>query len=102
MHYYDVTIVVIGLIYFGKYLESRSKLQTGESIEKLLSLQAKTALVERNGEEIEIPVDAVQIGEIILVKPGSKISVDGKIISGMSSVDEAMITGEAIPVDKII
>ena len=102
VHYYDVTIVVIGLIYFGKYLESKSKLQTGESIEKLLSLQAKTALVERNGEEIEIPVDEVQIGEIILVKPGSKISVDGKIISGMSSVDEAMITGEAIPVDKSI
>ena len=80
MHYYDVVIVVIGFIYYGKYLETKSKLQTGEAIEKLLSLQAKTAL--------------------ILVKPGSKIPVDGLIISGSSSIDESMITGESLPVDK--
>lgn len=100
MHYYDVVIVVIGFIYYGKYLETKSKLQTGEAIEKLLSLQAKTALVERDGQEIEIPIEQVRHEDIILVKPGSKIPVDGLIISGSSSIDESMITGESLPVDK--
>ena len=101
MHYYDVVIVVIGFIYYGKYLETKSKLQTGEAIEKLLSLQAKTALVERDGQEIEIPIEQVRHEDIILVKPGSKIPVDGLIISGSSSIDESMITGESLPIDKI-
>lgn len=99
MHYYDVVIVVIGFIYYGKYLETKSKLQTGEAIE-ILSLQAKTALVERDGQEIEIPIEQVRHEDIILVKPGSKIPVDGLIISGSSSIDESMITGESLPVDK--
>lgn len=98
--YYDVTIIVIGFITLGKYLETKSKIKTGEAIEKLLNLQAKTALVEREGQRIEIPIEQVKIGEIIIVKPGTKIPVDGEIIEGYSSVDESMITGESIPVDK--
>ncbi|CAG1020434.1 H+-transporting ATPase [Patescibacteria group bacterium] len=100
--YFDVTIVVIGFVYLGKYLETRSKLQTSEAIEKLLSLQAKTAIVERDGKEIEIKIEEVIVGDIIIVKPGSKIAVDGEIIEGSSAVDESMITGEAIPVDKTV
>jgi Cu2+-exporting ATPase/Cu+-exporting ATPase len=98
--YFDVTIVVIGFVLFGKYLETGSKLRTGQAIEKLLGLQAKTALVIRHEEEIEIPVDQVQIGEYIRVKPGTKIPVDGTILEGSTSVDESMMTGESIPVDK--
>lgn len=98
--YFDVTIVVIGFVMLGKYLEARSKLRTGEAIEKLLGLQAKTALLWRNGVEIEVSVSEVQIGDILIVKPGSKIPVDGVIIEGYSSIDESMITGEPIPVDK--
>jgi P-type Cu+ transporter len=100
-HYFDVTIVVIGFVVLGKYMEARSKLKTGEAIEKLLNLQAKTALVERNGEEIEIGVDLVKIGDVIIVKPGGKVPVDGVIIDGKSSIDESMITGEPIPIDKV-
>ncbi len=100
--YFDVTIVVIGFVVLGKYLEARSKLRTGEAIEKLLGLQAKTALLWRNGIEVEVPTHEVQIGDILIVKPGSKIPVDGVIIEGYSSVDESMITGEPIPVDKKI
>jgi Cu2+-exporting ATPase/Cu+-exporting ATPase len=98
--YFDVTIVVIGFVVFGKYLEARSKLKTGEAIEKLIGLQAKTALIFVDGKEKEIPVGEVKIGDIIIVKPGVKIPVDGEIIEGTSSIDESMITGESIPVDK--
>lgn len=98
--YYDVTIVVIGFITLGKYLEARSKLKTGEAIEKLLGLQAKSATVVRDGKEIEIPVEQVVVDDVLVVKPGQKIPVDGEITSGASSIDESMITGESIPVDK--
>ncbi len=98
--YYDVTIVVIGFITLGKFLEARSKLKTGEAIEKLLGLQAKNALVIRNGKEVEIPIEQVVVGDIVIVKPGQKIPLDGIILEGKSSVDESMITGESIPVDK--
>ncbi len=100
--YFDVTIVVIGFVVLGKYLETKSKLKTGEAIEKLLDLQAKTALVRREGKESEILVSEVVIGDIIIVKPGAKIPVDGEITLGQSSIDESMITGEPIPVDKKI
>jgi Cu+-exporting ATPase len=100
--YYDVTIVVIAFITLGKYLESNSKLKTGEAIEKLLGLQAKTALVLRDGKEVEIAVSEVVVGDIVIVKPGVKIPVDGEIIKGDSSVDESMITGEPLPVDKSV
>lgn len=98
--YFDVVIVVIGFVTLGKYLESRSKQKTGEAIEKLLELQAKTALVVRSGKEIEIPINEVIIGDTIIIKPGGKIPVDGKIIEGNTSIDESVITGESIPVDK--
>lgn len=98
--YFDVTIVVIGFVILGKYLETRSKLKTGEAIAKLLNLQAKTALVKRNGRETEIAIGEVVLGDIIIVKPGVKIPVDGVITAGQSAVDESMLTGEPIPVDK--
>ena len=98
--YYDVTIIVITFIALGKYLEARSKLKTGDAIEKLLSLQAKTALVIRNEKEMEIPVDEVMHGDLIVVKPGGKIPVDGIITEGESFVDESMVTGEPMPVGK--
>jgi P-type Cu+ transporter len=98
--YFDVTIVVVTFIALGKYLEARSKLRTGDAIEKLLNLQAKTALVIREGKEVEIPANAVLHGDIIVVKPGSKIPVDGIILEGKSFVDESMITGEPMPSGK--
>ncbi|MDD5152573.1 MAG: heavy metal translocating P-type ATPase [Candidatus Pacebacteria bacterium] len=100
--YFDVVIVVIAFITLGKYLEARSKLKTGDAIEKLLNLQAKTALVMRDGKEIEIPVNQVVHGDLIIVKPAGKIPVDGVIVDGTSFVDEAMVTGEPMPVEKKI
>jgi Cu+-exporting ATPase len=98
--YYDVTIIVITFIALGKYLEARSKVKTGDAIEKLLGLQAKTALVIRDGKEIEIPINDVKHGEIIIVKPGAKIPVDGVLVEGASFVDESMVTGEPMPSQK--
>jgi P-type Cu+ transporter len=100
--YFDVTIVVIGFVVLGKYLEARSKLRTGEAIEKLMGLQAKTALLFKDGKEVEMQINDVKIGDILIVKPGAKIPVDGEIIEGSSSIDESMITGESIPIDKKI
>ncbi len=100
--YYDVTIVVITFITLGKYLEARSKVKTGDAIEKLLNLQAKTALVIRDGQEIEISVNDVKHGDLIVVKPGSKIPVDGLITNGVSFVDESLVTGEPMPVKKSV
>jgi|CXWL01.1.fsa_nt_gi Cu2+-exporting ATPase/Cu+-exporting ATPase len=101
-HYYDVTIVVIAFIALGKYLEMRSKLKTGDAIEKLLNLQAKTALVVRGGKEIELPIDQVVHGDLLVVKPGGRIPVDGVISEGDSYIDESMVTGEPMPVKKVI
>lgn len=100
--YFDVTVVVIGFITLGKYLEARSKRKTGDAIEKLLNLQAKTALVIRENKEKEISINEVVHGDLIIVKPGTKIPVDGIIIEGSSFIDESMITGEPIPVEKKI
>lgn len=100
--YYDITIVVITFITLGKYLEARSKVKTGDAIEKLLNLQAKTAFVVRNGKEIEIPISDVVLGDNIVVSPGARIPVDGDIISGHSFVDESMVTGEPIPIEKSV
>src|SRR3989344_5915688 len=99
--YFDVVIVVIGFVTFGKYLEARSKQRTGEAIEKLICIQAKTALVVRSGRELEIPLSEVIIGDVVIIKPGGKIPVDGTIIEGTTAIDESMITGESIPVDKV-
>jgi len=98
--YYDVTIIVIAFIALGKYLETRSKLKTGDAIEKLLNLQAKVALVIRDGRETEIPISQVVHGDLIIVKPESSIPVDGVITDGTSFINESMITGEPMPVSK--
>ncbi len=99
-NYYDVVIVVIGFITLGKYLEARSKLKTGEAIEKLIGLQAKEATVLREGKEVRVSIDEVFVGDIVIVRPGDKIPVDGIVSRGESTVDESMITGESMPVEK--
>src|SRR3989344_3561181 len=101
-NYYDVTIIVITFIALGKYLEAKSKIKTGDAIEKLLGLQAKTALVLRSGKEVEIPFDQVVHGDLIIIKPGAKIPVDGVITDGSSYIDESMVTGEPMPAQKKI
>ena len=98
--YYESAGIIIALILLGKYLESRSKGKTSEAIKKLMGLQPKTAIVIVDGKEIETPIEEVQVGDIILVKPGSKIPVDGIVLEGHTSVDESMLTGESIPVEK--
>ncbi len=98
--YFDITIIVITFITLGKYLETRSKLKTGDAIEKLLNLSAKTALVARDGTEMEIPTSEVVVGDVLVVKPSGKIPVDGVLVDGHSYVDESMITGEPMPREK--
>ncbi len=98
--YYDTAAVIITLILLGRFFEAKAKAHTSDAIKKLLHLQAKTARVVRNGKETDIPIDQVVVGDIIRVRPGEKIPVDGKITDGTSSIDESMVTGESIPVDK--
>ena len=100
--YFESAGIIIALILLGKYLESRSKGKTSEAIKKLMGLQPKTAIVIKNDKEIEIPIEEVEVSDIIVVKPGSKIPVDGVVVEGHTSVDEAMLTGESIPVEKSI
>lgn len=101
MPYFDVATIVIGLILLGRYFEAKAKLGTSEAIKKLIGLQAKTARVLRGGKEVDIPIDQVRVGDVIRVRPGEKIPVDGVILEGESSIDESMITGESIPAEKI-
>lgn len=98
--YYETSAVLITLVIMGKLFESLAKGRTSEAIKSLMGLQAKTALVVREGQELTIPVDEVLVGDIVLVKPGEKIPVDGEVVEGTSSVDESMLTGESIPVEK--
>jgi Cu+-exporting ATPase len=98
--YYDTSVVIITLILLGRLLEARAKGQTSEAIRKLAELQAKTARILRNDEEIDIPIEDVLVGDIVVVRPGEKIPVDGVVVSGSSSVDESMITGESMPAEK--
>lgn len=98
--YYDTTTAIIALILLGKVLEARAKLRAGDAIQKLMNLQAKTARVVRDGVEMEIPQDEVRIGDIVLVRSGERIPVDGIVTDGESSVDESMLTGESMPLDK--
>ena len=100
--YYESAAVIITLVQFGKYLEARSKGKTGEAIKKLMGLQPKTATIIKDGEEKEIKIADVKVDDIVLVRPGEKIPVDGEIIEGYSSVDESMLTGESIPVEKSV
>jgi P-type Cu+ transporter len=98
--YFETAAVIITLILVGKYLEARAKSQTGAAIRALIGLQPKTARVLRGGQEVDIPVGEVRVGEIVLVRPGEKLPVDGVVVSGRSSVDESMLTGESLPVEK--
>ncbi len=98
--YYETAAVIITLIKLGKFLEARAKGRTSEAIKKLMSLRAKTARILRDGMEVEVPIDDVRVGDIVLVKPGEKIPVDGVVIEGRSAVDESMLTGESLPVEK--
>ncbi|CAG9622043.1 heavy metal translocating P-type ATPase [Sutcliffiella rhizosphaerae] len=98
--YFETSAVIITLIILGKLFEVRAKGRSSEAIKKLMGLQAKTALVIRDSQEIEVPLEEVLVGDIISVKPGEKVPVDGEIIEGQSAVDESMLTGESIPVDK--
>ncbi|UCE65015.1 MAG: copper-translocating P-type ATPase [Candidatus Zixiibacteriota bacterium] len=98
--YYDTAAVIITLILLGRTLEARAKSHTSDAVRKLAGLQAKTARVIRDGKEIDIDIKDVVVGDIVIVRPGEKIPVDGEIIDGFSAIDESMLTGESIPVDK--
>lgn len=98
--YYETAAVVITLILLGRLFENRARGQTSEAIRKLMGLQAKTARIIRNGQELEVPIVEVQLGDLILVRPGEKIPVDGQVIEGRSTVDEAMVTGESVAAKK--
>ncbi len=100
MPYFDVGVIVIALILLGQLFEKQARSKTSDAIKKLVGLQAKTARVIRDGKEIDLPIGQVAIGDIIIVRPGEKIPVDGVVMEGASSVDESMLTGESIPVDK--
>jgi cation transport ATPase len=99
---YDVTAVVVALVNLGLALELRARGRTSEAIKKLIGLQAKTARVVREGVELDIPVEEVLVGDTVVVRPGEKIPVDGVVLEGNSSIDESMITGESIPVEKLV
>ena len=98
--YFEAAAMILTLVTIGKYMESRSKSHTSDAITKLIGLAPKTALVLRDGQEVEIPVEQVQVGETVIVKPGQSIPVDGVLIEGTGTVDESAITGESIPVEK--
>lgn len=98
--YFETAAVIIALILLGRYMEAKAKAHTSDAIKKLLNLQSKTARVVRNGEEIDIPIGDVVHGDILRVRPGEKVPVDGVITEGISSIDESMVTGESIPVEK--
>jgi P-type Cu+ transporter len=100
--YFEVAAFLITFVLLGKWLEAKATNKTNESIEKLMSLQATTARVVRKGKTVDIPLDEVKEGDRILVRPGEKIPVDGKIVKGASSVDESMITGESLPAEKTL
>ncbi len=98
--YFESAAMILTLITVGKFLEAKSKGKTSEALTKLMNLAPKTALVERNGRQVQVPIEEVAVGDIVLVKPGSSVSIDGIIIEGSTSIDEAAITGESIPVHK--
>jgi P-type Cu+ transporter len=98
--YFETAAVIITLVKLGKYLEARAKGQTSEAIKKLMGLRARNARIVRDGIEMEVPVDEVKVGDVVVVRPGEKIPVDGMVVDGRSSVDESMLTGESLPVEK--
>jgi Cu+-exporting ATPase len=98
--YYETASIIIVFILLGRYLEARAKGQTGDAIRRLMGLQAKTARVIRDGRDVDVPIEEVVVGDVVVVRPGEKIPVDGIVLSGASTVDESMITGESMPVEK--
>ena len=98
--YFDTSALIIALILLGRFLEARAKGQTSEAIKRLIGMQPKTARVLRDGQEVDIPVDEVLVGDLVIVRPGEKVPVDGIVREGHSSIDESMITGESLPVEK--
>ena len=100
--YFEASAIVITLILLGRFFEQRARRETSDAIHKLMGLQVKTAQLFRNGEVVTVPIEAVQVGDLILVHPGEKIPVDGEIIDGTSTIDEAMVTGESLPIKKSI
>ncbi|MGE5849232.1 MAG: heavy metal translocating P-type ATPase [Candidatus Methylomirabilota bacterium] len=98
--YYDVTVVVTALVVLGLAMELKAKGRTSDAIKKLIGLQAKTARVVRDGKEVDIPVEEVLVGDTVVVRPGEKVPVDGEVMEGASAVDESMVTGESIPIEK--
>ena len=101
MHlYFESAAVILTLITLGKYLEAVSKGKTSQAIQALMGLAPKTATIERRGQELVLPIEEVLVGDIVIVKPGEKLPVDGVVIEGSSAVDESMLTGESIPVEK--
>ena len=103
MHlYFESAAVILTLITLGKYLEAVSKGKTSQAIKALMGLTPKTATIERNGRELEVPIEEVVVGDLVLVKPGEKLPVDGEVIEGSTAIDESMLTGESIPVEKTV
>jgi Cu+-exporting ATPase len=98
--YYETAVVIIALILLGRWLEARARKQTGVAIRALMGLQPRTARVIRNGIDRDIPIDDVQVGDLVRVRPGEKVPVDGVIEEGSSALDESMLTGESLPVDR--
>ncbi|MCP8884336.1 heavy metal translocating P-type ATPase [Devosia sp. XJ19-1] len=98
--YFEAAAVIVTLILVGRWLEAMAKGRTGEAIRQLMQQQARTARLERNGEAIEVPIEDVRVGDVVLVRPGEKIAVDGEIVEGQSHIDESMISGEPLPVSK--
>lgn len=100
--YFETSAVLITLILLGKLFEARAKGRSSEAIKKLIGLQAKTATVIRDGDEVDVPIAQVKVGDLIRIKPGEKVPVDGEVVEGRSAVDESMLTGESIPMDKTV
>ena len=98
--YYETATVIITLILLGRLLETRARRQTSDAIRKLIGLQARDARIVRDGQALEVPIQAVQIGDVVIVRPGEKIPVDGEVIAGRSKIDESMVTGESVPTKK--
>src|SRR5215213_9611468 len=98
--YFEVAVIVVALILLGQALELRAKSRSSAALKKLLELQARTARVVRDGQELDVPVEEVVVGDTVLVRPGEKVPVDGLIIDGESAIDESVVTGESVPVDK--
>jgi len=98
--YYEAATIIITLVLLGRMLEERAKGQTGEAIRRLIGLQARTARVVRDASEVDVPIEQVAVGDLVLVRPGEKVPVDGRVVDGASAVDESMLTGEPIPVEK--